>query len=289
MRIGSGTAAVIALALIAVGDVHGAGLGSDQVGKPTWPWRLTQQAEPSTPPAQPAAPSEQPAQEKAQEKAQENRPSGAPSPPAANAPPAAPPAGTPAVVLDDQEVSGIVGKSVRSSADEDMGRIVDVIVSQDGHIRAAIIDFGGFLGIGTRKIAADWNALDFAPLGKPGAIIDLNCEPGRMRGTMGAGVVHHIAFRAASDQDQLALRETLRANGSDVTPVIDRQYFHSIYFREPSGVLFEIATVGPGFATDEPLEHLGERLSLPPSYEHLRAQLEPILTPLPDPRAVRAQ
>src|SRR3954462_2353335 len=83
MRIGSGTAAVIALALIAAGDVHGAGLGSDQAGKPAWPWRLTQQAEPSTPPAQPAAPLEQPAQEKAQDKAQENR-SGAPSPPAAN-------------------------------------------------------------------------------------------------------------------------------------------------------------------------------------------------------------
>ena len=98
--------------------------------------------------------------------AQENRPSGAPSPPAANAPPAAPPAGTPAVVLDDQEVSGIVGKSVRSSADEDMGRIVDVIVSQDGHIRAAIIDFGGFLGIGTRKIAVDWRALKFWPAGR---------------------------------------------------------------------------------------------------------------------------
>ena len=166
MRIGSGTAAVIALALIATGDVHGAGLGSDQAGRPTWPWRLTQQAEPSTPPAQPAAPLEQPAQEKAQEKAQENRPSGAPSPPAANPPPAAPPAGTPAVVLDDQEVSGIVGKSVRSSADEDMGRIVDVIVSQDGHIRAAIIDFGGFLGIGTRKIAVDWRALKFWPAGR---------------------------------------------------------------------------------------------------------------------------
>ena len=89
-----------------------------------------------------------------------------PRPPAANAPPAAPPAGTPAVVLDDQEVSGIVGKSVRSSADEDMGRIVDVIVSQDGHIRAAIIDFGGFLGIGTRKIAVDWRALKFWPAGR---------------------------------------------------------------------------------------------------------------------------
>ena len=73
MRIGSGTAAVIALAMIAAGDVHGAGLGSAQAGQPAWPWRLTQQVEPSTPPAQPAAPLEQPAQEKAQEKPQENK------------------------------------------------------------------------------------------------------------------------------------------------------------------------------------------------------------------------
>jgi len=68
------------------------------------------------------------------------------------------------------------------------------------------------------------------------------------------------------------------------TQVIDRFYFKSIYFREPSGVLFEIATIGPGFTTDEPLEHLGERLSLPPSFEHLRDQVEPVLTPLPNPR-----
>ena len=82
-----------------------------------------------------------------------------------------PHSGTPAVVLDDQQVSAILGKSVRTNAGEDMGRIVDVIVSRDGQIHAAIIDFGGFLGIGTRKIAVDWNALDFAPLGKPGAIM----------------------------------------------------------------------------------------------------------------------
>src|ERR1700716_1253018 len=86
-------------------------------------------------------------------------------PPAANPPTSSPP-GTPAVVLDDQEVSSIVGKSVRSSADEDMGRIVDVIVNRDGHVRAAIIDFGGFLGIGTRKIAVDWRALKFWPAGR---------------------------------------------------------------------------------------------------------------------------
>ena len=66
--------------------------------------------------------------------------------------------------------------------------------------------------------------------------------------------------------------------------MIDRFYFKSIYFREPSGVLFEIATIGPGFTTDEPLETLGERLSLPPDFEHLREQVEPVLTPITNPR-----
>src|SRR5262249_25622963 len=95
----------------------------------------------------------------------ENPPSTAPAPPT-GAPPNPSP-GTPATLLDDQEVSTILGKSVRSSADEDMGRIVDIIVSRDGQVHAAIIDFGGFLGIGTRKIAVDWRALNFAPAGKP--------------------------------------------------------------------------------------------------------------------------
>jgi PRC-barrel domain len=98
------------------------------------------------------------------------RPSAVPALPPA-APPPDPSSGTPAVVFDDQEVSTILGKSVRSSADEDMGRIVDIIVSRDGQIHAAIIDFGGLLGIGTRKIAVDWRVLNFAPAGKPGAII----------------------------------------------------------------------------------------------------------------------
>src|SRR4029453_2110172 len=96
-----------------------------------------------------------------------------PENPPSTAPAVAPPnpsSGTPATVLDDQEVSTILGKSVRSSADEDMGRIVDIIVSRDSQVHAAIIDFGGFLGIGTRKIAVDWRALNFAPAGKPGSI-----------------------------------------------------------------------------------------------------------------------
>ena len=107
-------------------------------------------------------------------------------------------------------------------------------------------------------------------------------------GLPGAGTVHHVAW-ACQMEDHEAWRERAAAASARPTPVIDRFYFKSIYFREPSGVLFEIATIGPGFATDEPPEHLGERLSLPPNYEHLRAQLEPILTPLPDPRAVRAR
>ena len=107
-------------------------------------------------------------------------------------------------------------------------------------------------------------------------------------GIPGAGTVHHVAWASQMD-DHEAWRDRAIEAGARPTPVIDRFYFKSIYFREPSGVLFEIATVGPGFATDEPLEHLGERLSLPPNYEHLREQLEPVLTPLPDPRAVRAR
>ena len=104
------------------------------------------------------------------------------------------------------------------------------------------------------------------------------------RGMGGAGTVHHVAW-ASPMEDHEAWRELAAAAGAQPTPVIDRFYFRSVYFREPSGVLFEIATLGPGFATDEDPEHLGERLSLPPAFEHLREQIEPVLTPLPDPRA----
>jgi len=115
--------------------------------------------------------------------------------------------------------------------------------------------------------------------GAPGKIIDLLCEPDRARGTMGVGVVHHIAFRAADDHEQIALRDALRDAGSDVTPVIDRQYFHSIYFREPGGVLFEIATDPPGFLADEALADLGMHLKLPSWLEAQRARIEARVTP----------
>jgi glyoxalase family protein len=100
----------------------------------------------------------------------------------------------------------------------------------------------------------------------------------------GAGTVHHVAF-ASQPQDEEAWRERVAAAGARPTPVIDRFYFRSVYFTEPSGVLFEIATIGPGFAVDEDAEHLGEGLSLPPRFEPLRERLQGILTPLPDPRA----
>jgi glyoxalase family protein len=85
--------------------------------------------------------------------------------------------------------------------------------------------------------------------------------------------------------EHAAWRQSVLEAGGHPTPIIDRFYFRSIYFREPSGVLFEIASIGPGFSADEPREHLGEKLSLPPDYEHLRDRLEQVLTPLPDPRA----
>ncbi|MGH7764166.1 MAG: VOC family protein [Candidatus Dormibacteraceae bacterium] len=103
------------------------------------------------------------------------------------------------------------------------------------------------------------------------------------RGLGGAGTVHHVAW-ASTMEDHEKWREPVIEGGGAPTPVIDRFYFRSIYFREPSGVLFEIASQGPGFTADEPRQHLGERLSLPPAFEHLRAQIEANLVPLPNLR-----
>ena len=157
MRIGPIFPIMAAIALIAAAaGVHAGGSGlAEGAARSAQPRQLAQTSEQSPPPT------EQPETG--------NPPSAAPAPPG-NAPSPNPPSGTPAMVLDDQEVSTILGKSVRSSAGEDMGRIVDIIVSRDGEVHAAIIDFGGFLGIGSRKVAVDWHALNFAPAGKPGSI-----------------------------------------------------------------------------------------------------------------------
>ncbi len=108
-------------------------------------------------------------------------------------------------------------------------------------------------------------------------------EPPAERGLQGAGSVHHVAW-ASTPEELLDWREKAVAGGAQPTPEIDRFYFRSIYFREPSGVLFEIATLGPGFTVDEPVEHLGEKLSLPPAFEHLRDEVEPNLRPVENPR-----
>jgi len=109
-------------------------------------------------------------------------------------------------------------------------------------------------------------------------------EPPAQRGLQGAGSVHHVAWSSGLDEHE-RWRELAIEGGASPTPVIDRFYFRSIYFREPSGVLFEIATRGPGFTVDEPLDALGEKLSLPPDYEHLRDEVEPKLRPITNPRS----
>jgi catechol 2,3-dioxygenase-like lactoylglutathione lyase family enzyme len=116
--------------------------------------------------------------------------------------------------------------------------------------------------------------------GGPGNAVDVADGTGFPRGTMGVGTVHHVAFRVPDEEAQLELREKISSLGYNVTPVLDRNYFRSIYFREPGGVLFEIATDPPGFTVDEEPEHLGENLKLPPWLEPRREELERLLPSL---------
>ena len=116
--------------------------------------------------------------------------------------------------------------------------------------------------------------------GGPGTTVRVVERPASPYAHLGRGGVHHVAFRTPDDEEHAAWREHIRRAGLGVTPQIDRYYFRSIYFREPGGVLFEIATDGPGFATDEDAEHLGERLSLPPFLEGRREEIEARLDPI---------
>lgn len=124
------------------------------------------------------------------------------------------------------------------------------------------------------------NRFRYSPTRKPGSFVDILCNPDALRGVAGYGTVHHVAFATADDATQLQARDKLQKFGLNVTPVIDREYFHSIYFREPGGVLFEVATLPPGFTIDEPLEHLGESLKLPPWEEKNRKIIEEKLLPI---------
>jgi glyoxalase family protein len=125
--------------------------------------------------------------------------------------------------------------------------------------------------------------------GGPGAEVRVEARPEAAPGVVGPGGVHHVAFRVPDAEAQLRWRERIAAARVPVTPVVERYYFKSIYFREPGGVLFEIATDGPGFATDEDPAHLGERLALPPFLEPDRAEIEAGLRPLPTGPASRAR
>ena len=136
--------------------------------------------------------------------------------------------------------------------------------------------------LGFESVAEGWEAR-----GERRGGLYLYDEPPSERSLQGAGSVHHVAW-ASTVEEHEKWRERALSAGAQPTPVIDRFYFRSIYFREPSGVLFEIATLGPGFTVDEPLEHLGEKLSLPPDFEHLRAEVEPQLRPVVNPRTAPA-
>jgi glyoxalase family protein len=121
----------------------------------------------------------------------------------------------------------------------------------------------------------------YAPAGGgPGTFVDLLVDPDERRGHSGVGTVHHVAFRTPDDASQREARAELVARGFGVSPIMDRCYFHSIYYREPNGVLFEIATDGPGFTIDEPIGQLGGKLQLPPWQEPSRATIEAHLPPL---------
>jgi glyoxalase family protein len=120
--------------------------------------------------------------------------------------------------------------------------------------------------------------------GGPGEIVDVVCQPGADQGVVAAGTVHHVAWRTDDGSTQRAWREQLVDYGLNVTPIIDRHYFQSIYFREPGGVLLEIATDPPGFGVDEPLLELGRRLQLPPWLEPRRGDIEAALPPLEVPQ-----
>jgi glyoxalase family protein len=150
---------------------------------------------------------------------------------------------------------------------------VTLWVERGNDTERVLVDTLGFRPIhedgGTRRFAAG--------AGGPGMLVDVRTIGGFPEGVQGAGTVHHVAWRVADDVAQLELREQVVQAGLQPTPVIDRQYFHSVYFREPAGVLFELATDPPGFTIDEPAERLGERLMLPPTYEPHRAEIEAVL------------
>jgi glyoxalase family protein len=135
----------------------------------------------------------------------------------------------------------------------------------------------GALGFERIGVENGWTRYGFKDAA---GIIDIKETPDQRRGAWGVGAVHHLAWRVDDDAQELAVRAQVEQAGGHATPVIDRFWFKSVYFKEPGGVLFELATDGPGFAIDEKKEALGETLVLPPFLESQRAQIEKVLPPL---------
>ncbi len=133
--------------------------------------------------------------------------------------------------------------------------------------------------LGLERVGQDGDFIRYKAEGDIGNLIDVNAEPMEW-GIPGSGTVHHIAWRAKDFEDHDAWRSHVESSGLNPTPIIDRQYFHAIYFREQGGILFEIATDPPGFANDEPEDHLGEALMLPSWFEDSRAEIEKNLPPI---------
>jgi catechol 2,3-dioxygenase-like lactoylglutathione lyase family enzyme len=159
----------------------------------------------------------------------------------------------------------------------------NVTLWEDEHEQTAqlLTNTLGFTPVG----ADDTYARYAVGAGGPGALVQVRTVTGFWQGATGVGTVHHVAWRTPDDEQQQQWHDTLDQAGVNVTPVRDRQYFRSIYFREPGGVLFEIATDPPGFAIDEPVEQLGTQLKLPPWLEAQRTELEQVLPPLRLPGA----
>ena len=207
-------------------------------------------------------------------------------------------------LADETAVSQRSDGRLRFEDPEGLGLELVVSASDDAPLRAehpevpvehALLGFDGVRAFASdpersRRVLED--ALAFTSVGEStwearaatrGGTYAYDEPPASGRGVPGAGTVHHVAWSTPTE-DQEAWRRRVAAAGLHPTPPIDRFWFRSVYFREPSGVLFELATLGPGFSVDEDPEHLGEALILPPAFEHLRTRVEQVLTPIDSPR-----
>lgn len=164
-------------------------------------------------------------------------------------------------IPEEYAIKGIYGITLSEECDE---KSAALLVEQMDH----------------RLIVEQGNRSRFSVSDLPGDFVDILCNPDALMGLPGYGTIHHVAFATDNDTTQLDARAKLLKHGLNVTPVLDREYFHSIYFREPGGVLFEIATIPPGFTVDEPLACLGETLKLPPWEEKNRTNIEKKLIPI---------